>query len=818
MNRVKGIAKTLTASLLCSLFATLVWITPAFAADLLIPNYSFESGTTSWTQKYGTGGISSSTTQTYTGTKSLKIVDTTSSDAVGTESDYLPALAGTTYVSYARAYIDSGAADLYVRFWNSSKSYLGAAYSTKSTPVSDWTYLKTTGVAPAGTAYVTVLLYSGGANVGTTYWDDVFVTKSLMNVGTQITSSSIHSATFGKDGSNNDTIYAVVDGATGIDARLASINVDTLSTSTYALSGAAGGWAVTKATDGKIYAGTYNNGKLFQYTPGASSVVDLGQAGGQPFLWSLAPGPSGSVFIGSFPNSKLMKYTPESGFTQLGSSPLVGSEQYVRSVAYDPTNNIVYAGVGSHAHLIKYNVSTGVSTSVLPASYSSEQFVYNLDIEGGKLFARVLPSYKTIVFDITGGVVTKEAEIDKVTSSLVSEVSGGLVYFVKDNVLHTYNIASKTYTSLGVSFLNAQDFKLIQLADQTNYPGYTLVGIANNLGKIQVAKYNIQNGTVTNAYVSGVSATPTILQNLVKGPDNKIYTGGFLTGGTGIYTSMRSDEITIERGVGQSESMAFLNGKLYTGVYPEAFIYEYDPANPWSIGSNPVKLFDLKADKQDRPGTMVSAEGKLFIGSVPSYGELGGALTIYDPSTGTYTVNRNIVYHQSIIALAYKSGYIYGGTSISGGLGVAPSETSAKLLKYNISTGTSTAINLPVSGLAAITAVTVGPDNNIWMMAEGYLFIYNPTTGTFVYNSNIFPTVTYGPTASSGIVLDASLVNGKDGYVYGVIKGTYFFKIHPTTKAVTTIESTANSKVRLIEDEFRNLYYISGTDIFRYAF
>ncbi|WP_127581575.1 hypothetical protein [Paenibacillus koleovorans] len=96
--------------------------------------------------------------------------------------------------------------------------------------------------------------------------------------------------------------------------------------------------------------------------------------------------------------------------------------------------------------------------------------------------------------------------------------------------------------------------------------------------------------------------------------------------------------------------------------------------------------------------------------------------------------------------------------------------------------------------------------------------IYNPSTGTFVYSSNLFPTVNYGPTASSAIVLDASLVTGKDNYVYGVIKGTYFFKIHPTTKAVTTIESTANSKVRLIEDEFRNLYYISTTDIFRYAY
>ncbi|WP_127581572.1 Vgb family protein [Paenibacillus koleovorans] len=711
MKRV--IAKIVSASWGISLLAMLFCLPPASAADLLVPNYSFESGLTSWTQKYGTGGITASSNHAYSGTLSAKIEDNAAGTAYGIESDYLPALAGTTYVTYARAYIESGAADLYLRFWNSSKTYLGTTYVTSSAPANQWTYLKTSGVAPAGTAYVTAMLYSNGANIGTVYWDEVFITKSLMNVGTQITSTAIHSATFGKDGSNKDAIYAVVDGAAGTDARLASINIDTLSATTYALPGAAGGWGIAKATDGKIYAGTYNGGKLFQYTPGASSVVDLGQAGGQPFLWSLAPGPSGSVYIGSFPNSKLMKYTPGSGYTQLGSSPLVSAEQYVRSVAYDPASNMVYAGIGAHAHLIKYNPATGTSSNVLPAGYASESFVYNLDIEGGKLFARVLPSYKTIVFDIAGGVVTQETEIDKVSSGLVSSVHNGVVYFTKDNVLHTYHIANKTYTSLGVPFPNAQDFGLIQLTDQTNYPGYTLVGIENSMGKLMVAKYNLQNGTVTTQYVTGITETPNILQSLIKGPDNKIYTSGFLTGGTGMYTSMRSDQITIERGVGQTEAMATLNGKIYYGVYPEAYLYEHDPSQPWSIGTNPVKLFDLKSNKQDRPGSMVTAEGKLFIGSVPSYGELGGALTIYDPSTGVHTVKRNIVNNQSIIALTYQGGYVYGGTSISGGLGIAPTETSAKLLKYNIAAGTSTVINLPVSGIAAITAITVGPDNNI---------------------------------------------------------------------------------------------------------
>ncbi len=818
MKRIRVVFKFVSVSVILFILAMVFPHFQAAAADLLVPNYSFESGLSYWTQKYGSGGISVSIDEAFTESNSLKIVDGNSSGPYGIESDYMPATAGTTYVTIARAYIESGSADLYLRFWNSSKTYLSATYVSKSTPVNEWTYLKASGEAPAGTAYVTALLYSSGANVGTVYWDDVFITKSLMNVGTQVTSASIHSAIFGKDGSNNDVIYAVVDGATGVNARLAVINVNNLVATTYTLSGAGGGWAITRATDGKIYVGTYNGGKLFQYTPGASSVVDLGQAGGQSFLWSVAPGPSGSVYMGSFPNAKLMRYTPGSGFSQLGPSPLVTGESYVRSVAYDSTNNNVFAGIGAHAHLIKYNVATGTRTDVLPSSYMSEEFVNNLDIEGGKLFARLLPSFKTIVFDPTGGSVTQEAEIDRVTSNIMSKAQGGISYFSKDNVLYTYDYASKTTTSLGVPFPNTHDFGFIQLADQTNYPGVTLMGIANKMGNISVTKYNFQTGLNTSNYVTGIPESPSTLQNIVKSPDNKIYTSGFLTGGTGIYTSMRSDQIDIERGIGQAEGMTTLNGKIYYGVYPSAEIFEQDPSLPWSMGTSPVKLFDLEGDDQDRPVSLISANGKLFIGTVPLYGKLGGALTIYDPSTGVQTVKRNLVNNQSIISLAYKDGYIYGGSSISGGLGIAPSETSAKLLKYNVALGTSTTISLPVSGLAAITSIMVGPDNNIWMMAEGYLFIYNPSTGTFVYNSNLFPSVSYAPSASSTVIADATLILGKDGYVYGVIKGTYLFKIHPTTKVVTTIESTANGKVRLIEDEFRNLYYIGGTDIFRYAF
>ncbi|WP_127587289.1 hypothetical protein [Paenibacillus koleovorans] len=77
----------------------------ALASDMLISNYSFESGTTGWTQTWGTGGFTASTEQAYSGTHSVKVVDTSATAPLGLESNYMSATAGSTYIAYARHYI-----------------------------------------------------------------------------------------------------------------------------------------------------------------------------------------------------------------------------------------------------------------------------------------------------------------------------------------------------------------------------------------------------------------------------------------------------------------------------------------------------------------------------------------------------------------------------------------------------------------------------------------------------------------------------------------------------------------------------------------
>ncbi|WP_127587291.1 hypothetical protein [Paenibacillus koleovorans] len=818
----KSLIVLLLASLLCGMFA----LGTASAADMLISNYSFESGTTGWTQSWGSGGITVSTEQAYSGTHSVKVVDSSATAPLGLESNYMSATAGSTYIAYARHYIASGEASIYLRFWTSTKTLISGSYyySTATAPVNDWGTLKVKATAPANTAYVTVLIFSHTPNVGTAYYDDILITKDWTNIGVQMTIENVRGATFGKDVHGSDVIYAVIDGAVGTDAKLVALSINPMTAgSVFNLPGAEGAWNATTATDGKIYVGSYTNGRLYQYTPGQGSVVDLGQGiSGQVFIWDVAPGAGGSIY-GATGNGgvKFFKYTPGVGKQQIGTT--FTGESIMKSIRHDPTNNVSYLGVGAHANLIRYNHSTGTSSNILPAAYSGEQYVYYLDFTGGKLFPLMYPSYEMPVLNVTpAGVTTVDYTISGVNSLGVSPERAGDVYYTKAGVLHKYNIAAKSETNLGLTTpFTPREFGWVQLNDQTTYPGYTLVMIGNTAGKVAMFQYNLQSGLTRFAEIT-VPSAPTTIESIARGADNKIYSSGYLNGGTGVYTTMRSDLNTPTlRGVGQAEGITSLNGKLYYGVYPDAKIMEHDPLAPWTMpsGSNPVELFRLSGHNQDRPFGMASGGGKLFIGTAPKNGYLNGSLTVYNPSTGTHTYYDNIASNRSVIALAYHSstGILYGGTSVSGGNGAIPTQTEAKLLKFNPANGTSSLINLPTTNLKAITAVTVGPDNNIWMMAGGRLLIYNPTTSAFVHNSDLFSDVVYNPTAASVVLRDASLVTHPDGNVYGVIQNARLFKINGSTKAMTLLSST-NGGVGITLDEFNNLMYFKGIYLMRYAF
>jgi hypothetical protein len=820
-------AMLLTAGPAASAGAEVAEVEPG---DLLVANHSFESGTDEWTLGEAGGpvprpseacsrAVSISTEQHLTGTASLRLAPSRGCAVPGALSAPVPARAGESYRGYVSASTTQGGEVAFRLVFRDERQQVLAVANSTSGPAGAgrWSPLSVTGKAPARTAAVSlqVRLSRDG---GPVYVDDVLLSAQETNLGAQISSASINAATFGVDAEGSPTGYAVLTGNAQHDARL--IGVDALSgelTTNLALPGATGAWNATTASDGRIYVGSYNyddpvkGGRLYQYTPGAGSVVDLGSPiAGDTFIWNVTAGPDGTVFGGGYPSGGAFRYTPDAGFTQVGGRPLAAPEQYARSVAYDPTLDMLYVGIGAHAHLMACPGGGPTCTDILPAEYAEEEFAYSVSAGDGHVFVNLSPSGDghLAVLKVTrqadGSVsATTVRDIPTVKYPGASPVVDGSVYYVGNNRLSRYDIATDTVTSLGRGLPVGP--RAWGVDSSAGRPVLTTMG--NSPNGPTVVRYDIQSDALASVSAPEAPAIPTDLQSIQTGPDGRIYSSGFRSGTVGVYTPMRSDLSVRRTGISQAEGSTTIGDTLYWGTYPGAIVYAYKPSEPWRSGTNPKVVCALTEQDQDRPYGMVNADGKLYIGTMAGYGKLEGALSVYDPETGECTTWKNPVPRQSIVSLAHLDGKVYAGTSIWGGLGIEPTQTEAKLLIHDTATGSNQTVDLPSRGLRTALALTVGPDNRIWMVAEDHILVYDPIRQRFVVDEKVFGELDI-PGDDLVDAHDAFLTVGADGMLYGTIHGSYLYRLDPSSLRVTILRR--GNVHHVATDDHGNLYYVEN--------
>ncbi|WML46836.1 hypothetical protein RCG23_14445 [Neobacillus sp. PS3-34] len=106
-------------------------------------------------------------------------------------------------------------------------------------------------------------------------------------------------------------------------------------------------------------------------------------------------GPNGEIYGGTSYGGNVFKYVKGKGFTDLGQ--VWPAKQSVRSLAIN--KNVLFAGLGSKAELVAWNLTTKKKQSILPAKYHSQTSVLDLKLAGGILFAKVDPDKKILTFD-----------------------------------------------------------------------------------------------------------------------------------------------------------------------------------------------------------------------------------------------------------------------------------------------------------------------------------------------------------------------------------------------------------------------------------
>lgn len=484
----------------------------------------------------------------------------------------------------------------------------------------------------------------------------------------------------------------------------------------FPLPGAAGSWAVQTAPNGDVYLGTYSQGRLYRWTPGAAAVEDLGQQiPGETFIWSLDIDQDGTVYgtTGQF-DAHAFRHDPATGrTTDLGALGAGPENLIARSIAVG--DGKAFVGTGATPRLVEIDLATGAHRDLdLPAPARELDYVYDLDLRGSLLFVRATPDGRPqplYVYDVATG-----EWIDTIPGAHGLTVSptaadGTTVYFTKDEQLHRYDLTTREWTATGVGGVaDLRGFGFLDLG-QDDWPGQSLVGLDHQGGYVV---YSPATGALEHRTADAVAA-PAPIRSITEGPDGLVYAGAFLAGGLASYDPTTGQTRGFAPEVGQAEGMTSHDGALWVGTYPGGEIYRYRPDEPTEPGVNPRRVLRLyESAGQSRPFALTSAGRYLAIGTVARNGHPGGGLTLLDPATGEHWFD-DVVPGHSVIGLAYRDGVLYGATSVFGGAGgPRPTETDAVVFAYDVQRRVKLWEVAPVPGEGALGEIAFDRDGKLW--------------------------------------------------------------------------------------------------------
>lgn len=444
-----------------------------------------------------------------------------------------------------------------------------------------------------------------------------------------------------------------------------------------------GAWALIAGPDEKIYLGTWDGGLILRFDPRQpeKGIAVVGKPSPtEEYLWQFDTGKDGKLYACTYPQAKLVSFDPATGkMEDLGR--MHPTEMYARSVAVGP-NGKVYVGIGTvQGDLVVYDPVTRTRRSIMPENL------------------RGTPGWSTVG---------------------VSRRRDGNVY-----------------ATFGTNLLRLEDESVTRVTSAPDPPTLKL-----------------RDGRVVTAFGRGTFSlrdprSGQVVERTFKyaGAGDMIFVVGVGPGGA-VYgsTALPMEIFRFDPQAGRSEHLGGMPGgevysllehdhKLYLCYYGGAVMNLYDPAKLfWKFGTgadcNPIS-FGGVGDGHLRPRAMIRGPGELiYIGSEPPYGQLGGALAVWDPQQNKTIENyRNLVTNQSIVSLAYepRSGLIFGGSGNWGGGGTRPTEKEARFFAFDPKQKRKVFEAALVAGAGSYPA-TAAADGKVFTTVGDRLFVFDPQT------------------------------------------------------------------------------------------
>ncbi|WP_045522484.1 FIMAH domain-containing protein [Neobacillus niacini] len=619
--------------------------------------------------------------------------------------------------------------------------------------------------------------------------------KEPINLGSPIQSVAVYDSAYGIE-NGREMMYTTTSGNPAIFQVIDLKSQDVLRT--YPLEGTGAVWTHITVPNGNVYIG--GNGHLYEYSPVTKEVRDVGGIG-ESVVYGLSYDEQGRVYFGSFPNAKAGRYDPKTGEMEDYGSVAPG-ESYSRSTTY--LNGYLYLGIGVDNRIVKLNVESGeYETIKVPDHVVPGSSVWQLDAEGKYIIAGVGGGSNTLLFydTETGQWSDKYYTNNKGLRLIHGQPDSNKVYFLQGNKLKEVDLNTLEAVDTGVMFGTfLRNTTWVELDNDPDFPGQSLVTV--QFGG-QVTFMNLKTKKVKTIQYP-LAGNPIPIQTLEKGPDGNLYLSGYPGGKGAVYNPEKNENKNFT--LGQAEGMVPLGNKMYFGVYPGATIFEMDVANPVL---STKQIYDIP--DQDRPFIMTAAKNKLYIGTIPDYGHLGGSLTVLDPASIQDTVvYPNVVHNQSIAGLAEVNGRLFGSTTVAGGLGIDPTETAAKIFVWDMEKGEKIIEFVPdIPGVTVqpkmISGMSLGLDGLLWSAAGGTIFAMDPETLEIVKSKNVYPEV-----KDYGRWRPIHIRWSEDGLMYTNLAGSLTV-IDPDSLEYETL---AKTELMTIGDD-GNIYYADKANLMK---
>jgi len=735
--------------------------TPVIADTL--PNPSFESplvggNIPNWEIVLGSGTAQLAQSPVLDGANSLYFKDSSATEGFRIMSDRFKVNAGSSLTINTNVYVIRQTHNIVpqIYYYSSDGTPLRTdegLFGSVTLGTNKWSAMRLHTTVPAGAAFARIALYSGEPSETEAYMDDISVTAAPPEVpldreypapeaiGPMVNVNLGQAGAIQTNALGENEIYFVTNGLPGtfyvVDAETGKRKFSQVIPNTEAT------WAMTVGSDKNVYFAGTKDGMLYRYLPAEKKVENLGYNTADGWVWDLEA-IDDKIYGGTYNSTssgKLFEYDiTNKTFRNYGI--LKQGQQYVRGIAVD--GDYVYAGLGTTIELLKVNRHTGAQEAVPIPGHSGGPGgpVADVFVIGDLLFVSVSTINMVVLNKNTGEVVANFQY-----SNMISEpdpANPKYMYYKYLTNLYRFDLTTYESTRIELSYplpdtTRVKDMTWIKLTSGGK-AGQTVLAIVTQYGEYMW--YDPTDGSATFVSLE-IDPQPVRIQAFEVGFDGRLYFGGYQRG-MSIYNPFTKQIDLNVSAFAQPEGIGFLGERVFYGTYVSAVMYSYDPTKPFVMNQNPN--YEYKIAHQDRPFAITSGDNKLFVGTVPDYGYLGGALAIYDEKADTWTQydHDQVVRNQSIIGLAYKDGLLYGGTSVWGGLGIDPSEPEAKLFVWDVEKGQKIdEFALDIPGIdetpKMIGEISFGPDGLLWGVVDGTIFAMDVTTKQIVKSKMIRP-------------------------------------------------------------------------------